>query len=242
MCMESNQSTKEEIELIVVGGSVNKPLSDIIILSEIKNEKKCWSFLVMGGYLRYDNYGKADESSGFTADISMPNRELLTLFQDDIVPNWFRRPNKTQKLELLTNTLTHGDFADFETEFIDYCMTSFSYFDVGGEEPEKFYHAFILGLLVFLRDKYHIRSNRESGLGRYDVTLTPKDISQRGVIFEFKKVDKKRGQTFESEIEEALYQYKDKKYETEMRAVGVTEIVHIIVAFEGKECQLRIRN
>ena len=96
------------------------------------------------------------------------------------------------------------DLETFKTTFSDYCETTFSYFDISEKEPEKFYHGFVLGLVACLKDRYYIRSNRESGYGRYDVMLIPDDKSKKGIVFEFKAVNKKKKETFEDAIEDAI--------------------------------------
>jgi hypothetical protein len=161
-----------------------------------------------------------------------------------VAKNWFKSPEKTTELENMAEQLVSGDIEKFKKLFIEFCMDAFSYHDVGGDEPEKFYHGFVLGMLVCLRDRYRITSNRESGLGRYDVMIIPRtsslkpQASARGIIFEFKTVDKAKRQTFESVIEKAKKQIIEKNYAQELKAQGVTEIVHIIAVFEGKEVRL----
>ena len=103
-----------------------------------------------------------------------------------------------------------------------------------GKDSENFYHAFVLGLFVSLNSSYEVKSNRESGLGRYDVILIPKDISKNGVIIEFKKVNKKRNETLEIACDTALKQIEDKRYDIELKDRGVKKIIKLAIAFEGK--------
>jgi len=119
-------------------------------------------------------------------------------------------------------------------------MSCFSYFDVSGEESEKFYYAFVLGMVVSLRDKYEITSNRESGYGRYDVMMIPKDKGKRGIIFEFKKVDKFEKETIEIAMENAKKQVIEKDYESELRVRGIENIVRLAAVFEGKNMEVEI--
>jgi hypothetical protein len=198
------------------------------------------------------------------ADLTIPNEEIMSIYVRDIVENWFTSPEKTQELENLAEQLVSGDIEKFKKLFIEFCMDAFSYHDVGGDEPERFYHGFVLGMLVCLRDRYRIVSNRESGTGRADLIMTPLSVvshqssvvspqstvhsqqstvnsqqsTPRGIIFEFKTVDKAKRQTFESVIERAKKQIIEKNYAQELKAQGVTEIVHIIAVFEGKEVRL----
>ena len=122
-------------------------------------------------------------------------------------------------------------------------LNSFSYFDTGkgplGDEPERFYHGFVLGLIVQLKDKYYITSNRESGLGRYDVMLVPKNKNaDKAFIIEFKVVNKNRGEKcLEDALENALKQIDDKNYKQNLIDIGICEdqILNYGFAFEGKK-------
>jgi hypothetical protein len=114
-------------------------------------------------------------------------------------------------------------------------------FDVSGQEPEKFYHAFVLGMLVSLSREYALRSNRESGLGRYDVMLIPNDKSKLGIIIEFKKRSKYQKETLEQAVDAALKQIEDKKYAQELNGLGIQKILKLGIAFDGKSVLIKER-
>jgi hypothetical protein len=218
---------------------VTKAIDDNIVFADIsKSEEALWSFLLMNGYLRYDNLTENEENFSIMADLSIPNREIMALFVKDIVTKWFERPTSTAELEHIANLLTSGDLESFKNEFKKFCENSFSYYDVSGHEPEKFYHGFVLGMLTCLRDKYKIKSNRESGHGRYDVVMIPRAVDSRGIIFEFKTLDKSKNETVEKAITKAKKQIANNKYEQELRDEGVNEIAIIIAVFEGKEATI----
>jgi hypothetical protein len=109
------------------------------------------------------------------------------------------------------------------------------YFDVSGEEPEKVYHAFSLGMLVSLSETHEVRANRESGYGRYDVMLIAKTSDGKGIIIEFKKVNEEKKETLKSAAEKALEQIESKNYETEIEDRGIKDIIKMGIAFKGKE-------
>ena len=119
-------------------------------------------------------------------------------------------------------------------------LQTFSYFDTGkrafGAEPERFYHGFVLGLLVDLQERYYLRSNRESGFGRYDVMLEPKDPKDVAVILEFKVRNKRRETSLEETAEAALKQIQERKYDEELKQKGIDDdqIREYGFAFEGK--------
>jgi len=111
-----------------------------------------------------------------------------------------------------------------------------SYHDLG-DEPEKVYHALVLGMLVRMSDKYEIRSNRESEYGRYDLMLKPVDRSRQGILIEFKRIDKKS--SLEQTMEDAFHQMNENKYAAELEAGGIWKVLKIAVAFRGKRLWVR---
>ena len=135
----------------------------------------------------------------------------------------------------MLKALINFDYEVFEEIFIDYVEKSLSYFDVSGEEPERVYHSFVLGMLVSLNNTHYVLSNRESGYGRYDVMVIPKDISKPGIIIEFKRARKTNKKTIEQLIEEAKTQIEEKKYEMELLNRGITNIKKLVIVFKGKE-------
>ena len=128
-----------------------------------------------------------------------------------------------------------ADIEVFQEIFSDYVLKSLSYFDISEKEGEKVYHAFVLGMLVSLNDEYEVLSNRESGYGRYDVCIIPKDSNKLGIILEFKKLALNSAKTMDMVAEEALLQIKDKKYAITLENRGITNILKLAIMFKGKE-------
>jgi hypothetical protein len=247
LCLNSGETVKRDVEILIENGSIKKPIDDNIVFADIKKEEALWSFMLMCGYLRYDNPLLDKTNYKTVAYLSIPNEEIMSIFVRDIIINWFSRPESTMELENLANQLVYGDIENFKTSFTEFCQSSFSYYDVSGREPEKFYHGFVLGLLACLKDKYRITSNREAGSGRYDIMLMPINpqaysltppASGRGIIFDFKTLDTSKNQTFEKEIEKAKKQIIAKNYAQELISAGVKDIVNIIAVFEGKEVRI----
>jgi hypothetical protein len=194
-----------------------------------------WNFLLFTGYLTYKKYRQ--EKRVWIADLIIPNEEMMSLF-DSVVLQWFSSAIVGHAYKKMLHALVIGDIAIFDDYFTDIVLKSFSNFDIADEEnkePEKFYHAFVLGLLVSLAETHVIKSNRESGYGRYDVMLIPLDKHSRGIVIEFKKVSHKRKETLESAVQKALDQLEEKKYETELQQMGITNITKIGIAFDGKK-------
>jgi hypothetical protein len=136
----------------------------------------------------------------------------------------------------MLKALIEGDIEVFEEIFADYVAASMSFFDMAGD-PEKVYHAFVMGLLLWLEPAYQVKSNRESGYGRYDIMIIPADVSRLGYVIEFKKV--RKNETVESAVESALKQMNDLKYETELVEQGIKNIKKLAIVFNGKEVTIR---
>ncbi|MDM8519911.1 PD-(D/E)XK nuclease domain-containing protein [Anaerolineales bacterium HSG6] len=163
------------------------------------------------------------------------------MIYEDLVERWFKEKVKVPQLETMLTALEQGDIYLFERMLRIVVLEVMSYHDLSGS-PEKVYQALVLGMLVWLSPKYEIRTNRESGYGRYDMMFKPKQSltekgMQRGIILEFKRVDD--DQKPETVLEEALQQIKNKAYLTELSAAGVTDILQLAVVFQGKKMWLK---
>jgi hypothetical protein len=237
---QAGASTKRDMESLLQGECVRKEINDNISFREIERHPDVlWSFLLFSGYLKIVS---KEMDLRLYGDLMIPNREVAYLFED-IVLGWFRENMDADDTHLMLNALASGDVGTFAEIFQHYVQETFSVFDTGGREPEKVYHAFVLGLLVHLRDRYEVKSNRESGFGRYDVMLIPRNRDQKGistdkgVIFEFKKI--RRGETVEEAAASALQQIDEKRYEDELVQRGIQDIVKLGIAFDGKEVCIR---
>jgi len=242
LCLQADESVRQDIDILTQRGSIKKVIDDNIVFEDVrKDQNALWSFFLHTGYLRYDNMVEV-EDEGKIADIRFPNYEVLSFFKQKIIKNWFTPQYEPKKLSMIIINLISGDLEVFKTEFQQYCLNAISYYDISGNNPEKLYHMFILGMLSCVVGIYQVKSNREAGLGRSDVMLIPKDRTKasRGIIIEFKKVNKRKKETFEEKIAEAIEQIDENKYAEELRSQGVTEIVNIIMAFAGKDVRVEI--
>jgi len=248
LCLKADETVRQDIDFLAQGGSFRKVINDNIVFGDLGNDNNAlWSFLLHTGYLRYDNVIEVDvdetgEEIGKTADLTIPNYEIKCMFTIKIIKNWLIPQFNSQQLSKITTNLISGDINVFQDELQQYCLDAISYYDISSNNPEKLYHMFMLGLLSHLKEIYHIKSNREAGLGRCDIMLFPKANSQarRGIIFEFKKVNKKRKETFEQVIKAAKEQITEKKYYRELQSLGYKEIVCITMAFAGKEVRVEV--
>jgi len=159
-----------------------------------------------------------------------------------MIKHWLQESlPSSEHQQLLLKSLISGDIKMFSSLFQTLMITSMSYHDIPQKEPEKVYHAFVLGLLVSLRSTYEVKSNRESGFGRYDVCLIPRDPSQLGIVMEFKKSEDK--ESLKKTAQTALKQIQEQDYAHELKNQGVKNILLLGLAFQGKRvyiCQEKL--
>ena len=230
---KGSDGLKKSFEELLKGNTIETTIDENIIMSDIEaNENNVWSFLLLSGYLKVvDKIRKEDE---IYYKVAIPNVEVKHMY-NKIIKDWASESYVSSEYNEMLKALINFDYEVFEEIFIDYVEKSLSYFDVSGEEPERVYHGFVLGMLVALNNTHYVLSNRESGYGRYDVMVIPKDITKPGIIIEFKRARKNNKKTIEQLIEEAKTQIEDKKYETELLSRGITDIKKLVIVFKGKE-------
>ncbi len=230
---DGGKELKEELELLIQGESIEKVIEENIVFKDIPHrEDLLWSFLLMGGYLKYTAKRRNQSTGEMFYMLTLPNQEVRTVYAG-IIKSFFESKIQNKQLSIMLKALTDGEIDVFEEIFAQFVLNAMSVFDVGGGDPEKVYHAFVMGLLLWLVPGYEVKSNRESGYGRYDIMLIPADSSGLGYVIEFKKVRKK--ETMETALESALKQIEEKKYETELIQRGIHRIKKLAIVFSGKE-------
>ncbi|WP_411956030.1 AAA family ATPase [Clostridium sp. FP1] len=236
LLLKGDTNMKLELEELISGNSISKAIDDSIVMSEVEDSNEnIWSFLLMCGYLKAI---KTENIEGILqCELKIPNKEVL-IFYNNLIEKWFKESTTNPKYELMLKTLITGDIEIFAGLFKEFVINNISYFDVSGKEPERVYHAFVLGMLISLSKGYEVKSNKESGYGRYDVMIIPKDVSKIGLIIEFKKIDDFLSYTIEEGTAKALKQIEDKKYETELLEKGIKDIVKLAIVFKGKEIKV----
>ena len=230
---KSQPYMKEDVEKLMHGESLHTLINENLTLLDIDHDENAlWNFLLLTGYVTFENYHQ--EGRFWYANLKIPNEEIASLYETTVL-SWFKEKGISQDYLRMLTCLTHGDAAEFKRMFELFSYEALSSFDITGREPERLYHALTIGMFVALQGSHEVRSNRESGLGRYDVSLIPKDHTKPGIILEFKKVDIKKNETLESAAQNALNQIEERDYETELRARGLNKIIKIGIAFSGKE-------
>ncbi|HLP61258.1 MAG TPA: AAA family ATPase [Candidatus Deferrimicrobium sp.] len=230
---KGGKELKEELELLVQGESIEKMIEEDIVLKDVfTRENLLWSFLLMGGYLKQIEKRK-DAAEDIYYKLAIPNLEVKSFYRRTI-QQFFTSKIENKKLEMMLKALVEGDVDIFAKLLRKIVAGIFSYHDFGGE-PEKVYHALVTGLLVWITGTHEIKSNRESGYGRYDISIIPKDVRKIGYVIEFKAIDTEEGETVDSAVESALKQIEEKQYETELGERGITHIKKLAIVFSGKD-------
>ncbi len=191
----------------------------------------------MSGYLKTTSERMAPGTDKMYYTLAIPNREVRTTYTS-IIERYFTSKVGDKKMEIMLNALVAGDVKLFGRMLRKVVAAVFSYHDFGGE-PEKVYHALVAGLLIWITNTHEIKSNRESGYGRYDIMIIPRDLNQVGYVMEFKSVDKEDNETVKTAAAAALKQIEDKKYETELIDRGIENIKKLAVVFSGKDVYVK---
>ncbi|HLP59663.1 MAG TPA: AAA family ATPase, partial [Candidatus Deferrimicrobium sp.] len=231
---KEGKELKKELEQLIQGESIEKTIEEDIVLKDVFiRENLLWSFLLMGGYLKPSAKRRDDVAGKVYYSLSIPNMEVRITYTR-IIDRYFTDKIENEKLEIMLKALVAGDVELFGKLLRKIIAAVFSYHDFGGE-PEKVYHALVAGLLVWISSAHEIKSNRESGYGRYDISVIHRDPHKTGYVIEFKTIDTEEGESVESAVESALKQIEAKKYETELIERGIANIKKLAIVFSGKD-------
>jgi hypothetical protein len=226
----------EKLEILLQGQTVLENLDDHVVYQNIyENRAAIWTLLVMTGYLKVVSYPIAEGSNKY--ELALPNKEVRYFYQNAI-QIWLSDRNGAMWYQNFLEDLLVGKLLNFEKKLLQIVQATFSVRDIEENEPEKFYHAFMLGLLATLQQTHIIESNRESGLGYYDFLIIPKDITKNGVILEFKAPKSSSKANLVKEAKLALQQIKQLKYAMRLEHLGVKKIISIGIAFAKKDVQI----
>lgn len=240
LIQQGNSETKMLMEDLLGGKPLIMELDEEIIFDQLQKKRGAvWSMLLASGYLKVISRRFDEKSGRFTYSLQLTNREVRMMFED-MIKNWFS--DEDIPYNAFLKAFLQGDL-DYMNEYMNQVAEqTFSSFDTGNKpseeaNPERFYHGFVLGLIVELAGDYRITSNRESGFGRYDVMLEPEDHQRTAFVLEFKVKNSRREKTLEDTLKEALAQIDDRNYDAELMARGIRKenIRHYGFAFEGKK-------
>ncbi len=235
MLHHSHGQVLDKLQTVLQGGSLWTRVREGVIYNEIyKNEPALYTMLVTTGYLTVKSV--KDSELGMQAELVLPNRELRSLFRIEILER-YRSDDMGMEVDDLMRAFAAGDINTVREGLSRYLEVLTSSFDVA-KGKEAFYHGLVLGLTATLLEDYHIRSNRESGYGRYDIAAIPKNPGIPGMIIECKTTVNE--DDLATEAQTALQQIKDRDYDAELRAQGAGQILHYGIAFCGKRVQVNL--
>ena len=244
---EGDAALKEQFETLLYGGSVSAEIDEQIIFSQLSEDRDAiWSLLLASGYLKVEHVTQQDPEDPDAVPVytmSLTNLEVRLMFRR-MIRSWF---NQTPAFQEFVSSMFKGDVRAMNHYMNRVALNTFSYFDTGSKpsdqkEPERFYHGFVLGLLVDRAKTHMVKSNRESGFGRYDVVMEPKDAGNTAVIMEFKVQDSENGElSLEDTCQKALQQIEDKQYAADLlqRGIPAENILKYGFAFKGEKCLIR---
>ena len=237
LILKNSATVKEKIEQLLRDEEIEVPINlETVIVGIEQNEENIWGLLLGTGYLKVT--GVVDLAMG-VYKVKIPNYEIKFLFQN-IIRDWFNDKVIGNNLNTILKDLVTLKLDEFEQKFKVLVRQMFSFMDVGENTAENFYHAFVLGMLVGLKDSYYVNSNRESGYGRYDIMLEPKDKNGNSFIMEFKVYREEKEKDINDTIKSAKKQIEERKYEENLQERGFTNITKMVFAFRGKEVKMQV--
>ena len=241
LLQRASSEVKETMEELLKGGTIVVNFDEQIVFNQLDNDESAiWSLLVAGGYLKVNEVEYRGELLEPWYHLSITNLETMSMFSS-MFKGWFN--SSLSNYNAFVAALLNGKLKEMNIYMNEVALSTFSSFDTGTHpsertQPERFYHGFVLGLLVELRGRYEVKSNRESGYGRYDIMLIPRDYNEGNAIeLEFKVLDLESEETLEDTAQSALKQIEEKNYDAELISRGISRerIRHYGFAFEGRK-------
>ena len=227
----TNKNIITALERLFNGEGLRQNLSGTSDLSKILSDDEIWELLLFSGYLTIEE--KIDQDNYI---LRLPNKEVKSLFRKTFIETYIARGSK---LSFLMESLIGNKIEDYEENLQEILLTSVSYNDTK-KGNEAFYHGLIMGMGLYLEGEYITKSNIESGLGRYDFSVEPKNKNKRAFIMEFKSTDS--AEKLEEVSKEALKQIEAKKYDISLKQNGIKEITYLGIAFCGKQIKMSYKS
>ena len=231
---QSGNDVFKELKILFSDGMIEKSINKNFNFNEMNNSKGLWELFVFSGYLKLEKKVNKDINDDLYL-LKIPNLEVKTFFHRSFIESFL---DSMDTFREMLNALKKKDEEIFTERLQTIFNVSISYYDVGKEE--KYYHNILLGMILSLQKEYDITSNRESGSGRYDIVLEPKDRNKTAFVLEFKVGDN------EEELEklsiEAIEQIKEKEYASSMKFKGINDVLGVGIAFYKKKIRVKFEN
>ncbi|KDE69560.1 AAA family ATPase [Fusobacterium necrophorum] len=227
MAGRAGSSVFQKLEILFQQKTITQRINKGSDFHDLVNMDEVWQLFLHSGYLTVD-----DKEQENMYELRIPNKEVHSFFQESFIQKFL---GNYTTFHSLIRSLENGKVEELEQALGEILLSSVSHFDLS-KESEKFYHVFIIGLVAILQERYYIKSNRESGEGRYDLSLEPRDRRKVGLLLEF-KVANSEGE-LDKKAKEALEQIESKKYATEMKERDILNILGLGIAFYGKKVKI----
>jgi len=234
LIVDGGLDVRENIERLIAGKTIESVIDKNIVFPDItKKERYIYSLFFFSGYLKcVKSWYKAED---LVCSLAIPNREVRYIFRN-IISTWLEEAFGNKKLQAMLRALVTGNIDQFQRLLNEFVITTLSFFDAKGKNPEAVFQAFVLGMLLNLGEEYEISSNRELGYGRYDILALPRnDMSKPAILMEMKSITGFYKEEPEKAINEAIEQINTKAYAKELEARGFRNVLKIVVVSDGKK-------
>ncbi len=230
---EGSIEIRDNIKKLISGETIDSVINENIVFPGLKKkEHHVYSLLFFSGYLKCEE--EIPDPRRLRCRLAIPNEEVRYIYES-IISEWVTQPFGNEKLNTMLRALIDGNIDQFQRLLNEFVITTLSFFDAKGKNPEAVFQAFILGMLTNLGEEYEISSNRELGYGRYDVLVLPVNRRGRAVIMELKSISGIYREEPERAIAEATRQVQERGYALELESRGYSSVIKIVVVSDGKK-------
>jgi hypothetical protein len=235
---QGSLEVRENIKRLINGEAIDSVIDENIVFPDLKKkEQYIYSLFFFSGYLKCEK--EIMEPRQLRCMLAVPNEEVRYIFEN-IISGWLTEEFENQKLKTMLNALVAGNIDQFQRLLNEFVITTLSFFDAKGRNPEAVFQAFVLGMLLNLGEEYEISSNRELGYGRYDILVLPKkDRTRAAILMEMKSITGFYKEEPEKAIEQAVKQVSERGYALELEAKGYENVLKIVVVSDGKQVWVR---
>ena len=241
LLVERSTLQQQDLEALLAGGVTEQAIEENTVLRNLAgNSTALWSFLLFSGYLRAELQVGTTDLDVPIWQLRVPNREVRSAYGSVFGTPLMRGLGDDRRVSDLCRALLAGDAKSFGRMLSEILVATLSYHDLGGSQPEKVYQAFVAGLLIRLNSTHEVTSNRESGYGRCDVLVCPRQAGQAGVVLELKVCDAEENETVEMALVSALAQVRNRDYAAVLRARGAEPVREMAAVFDGKRVWVRV--
>jgi hypothetical protein len=240
LLFEGEGSVREDIEALLGGNWLQKNVTEHLVFQDLFRSKEAvWNLLLAAGYLKSRNLRFDESNLAYVCELAIPNQEVRYVYAESI-RHWVGSQMPSSRFTDMVEYLIKGQMEAFENLLHDFLMGVASVHDTAKPQTENFYHAFFLGILGHFSDRFILKSNRESGLGRYDIAMFPRNQQDPGIVLEIKTPRVPRNESLEQALDLAIAQLKSNTYSAELKAHGCSKIKQVALAVAGKNFSVRV--